>query len=136
MSPDAAPAFGFGSRLDLAHALAGEPEDLADVAKGELFVLEDAVAQLENRAFLERELFEGMLNSAMLTERGQVLNAAAVDLLRHSRSEVVELPEDIPHIRIRVRVEEQGGELTLADRQLLIHLLRTSAHEPGRLAGQ
>src|SRR5687767_14751110 len=42
----AAPAFRLGARFDLAHALAGQAEDLADVAEGQLVVLQHAVAQL------------------------------------------------------------------------------------------
>src|SRR5205085_1821726 len=54
-SPHTPPALCLGAGLDLADALAGEAEDLADVAEGQLVVLQDSVAELEDGLVLERQ---------------------------------------------------------------------------------
>src|ERR1051325_8167088 len=84
-SPHAAPALRLGARLDLADTLAGQAEDLADVAEGELGVLQDAVAELENRLFLERQRLDRLLHRALLLERLEQRDALVGNVRRDVR---------------------------------------------------
>src|ERR1043165_2874859 len=80
LAPHAAAALGLGARLDLADALARQPEDLADVAQRQLVVLQDSVAQLDDRLLLEGQLVDGVLHRGLLPQRVEQRHAIGVDL--------------------------------------------------------
>src|ERR1043166_1342521 len=116
----ATPALRLGALLDLADALAGEAEDLADVAERQLVVLQDAVAELDDRLLFERQLLDRLLDGGALPERLQVRHPGARDVGGHPVRQVAQLvPEARPRLRVRVRVEQQHRELALADLELL-----------------
>src|SRR5712691_10560154 len=132
-APAHAPAaLRFGARLDLSHALAGEAEDLADVAERELIVLEHAVAQLDDRLLLESERVDGQLHQSLLSQRVEKRQPARVDLRRHVRCEIAQLiPEPLRRFLIRIRVQQENGKLALADGQLLADLPRGAIQNAG-----
>src|SRR5688572_32709097 len=110
IAPHASAALRFGARLDLPDTLAGQAENLADIAKRELVVLQDAVAQLDDGLFLERELVDGQLNAAMLAEGLEVGTPLRRRLGSHADVAVVELlPEPRPGLAVRVREEQEDG---------------------------
>src|SRR5450432_4173406 len=132
-----ATALRLGSRLDLPDALAREAEDFADVAERELVILQDSVAQLENRLFLERQLLDGALYRALLPQRLQMREAARVDLRSHSGREIAELiPEALRRLLVRVCVQEQCGKLAFVHREFLADLRGRRRQQAGDALGQ
>src|ERR1700682_556297 len=89
--PHAPPALRLRPLLDLAHSLAREVEDLADVAEGQLVVLQDAVAELEDGALFQGQAFDGLLDHALLGQVFEVFHAGRIDLGGHAGAEVAEL---------------------------------------------